>query len=413
METKKRILVIDDELNGRMERKSHYKKALEEKYNVIFAEDDRLIYHTIKNSQAELFIVDLNLDKFTDPKKNRSLYVGDVLDAIGKNKPIILISGAYEDLAKNGDLTCMINNAAEQGFNVGSFLTWQDILDASEKQEYKEALSSKIDFAINRDRSPYDFAIVCALQEELTPFNDILGEDNIPIPHTVDDIHYIINTLTTKSGRILKFIAASSSYMGIADSSIIATHLASKMGVKNIYMIGVCGGRESEKVNIGDLIIPEESVAFQRGKLRENGFSPDIQIAKSKFGGYYKDEKTNDILSSLFTKYISKIIKEENRTLDLTIPRVHYEPMACADYVIDKPGALDEIAEKSAKRKICAVDMESYAIYRVGEIMNVNTMVIKSVMDLTNKKSDKYKPYAAYISANYLFELLYREIIKL
>jgi hypothetical protein len=39
-------------------------------------------------------------------------------------------------------------------------------------------------------------------------------------------------------------------------------------------------------------------------------------------------------------------------------------------------------------------------------------MVIKSVMDLYNNKSDKYKPYAAFMAANYLYELLYREIIK-
>ena len=55
--------------------------------------------------------------------------------------------------------------------------------------------------------------------------------------------------------------------------------------------------------------------------------------------------------------------------------------------------------------------MESYAIFRVGEILNVETMVIKAVMDLTNNKSDKYKPYAAYMAANYLYQLLYREEI--
>ena len=416
METKKRLLVIDDELYGELERKSHYDKALAEKYNVKYVEDEKLIYHTINTSQADLFIVDLNLDKYKDPKTNRSLYVGDVLDAIGKDKPIILISAAYADLAKNGDLTCMINEAAEKGFNVGSFLTWKEILDASDKddKEYKEMLYTKIEFTINRDRSPYDFGIVCALQEELTPFNDILEkEDQIPIPHPVDAVHYMNNTLITKSGRILSFIAASTSYMGIADSSVIATHMASKMGVKNIFMIGVCGGRESERVNIGDIIIPEESVAYQRGKLKNNSFSSDIQIAKPKPGGFYKYEKSNESLLSLLQKYTSKLIREHQGTLRLEPPKVHYEPIACADYVIDKEGALDEIAERSAKRKLCAVDMESYAIYRVGEMMDVNTMVIKSVMDLTNNKNDMYKPYAAYMAANYLYELIYREIIKL
>ena len=417
METKKRLLVIDDGLYGPSERKSHYKKVLEGKYDVQFVEDDKLIYETIKTILVDLYIVDLNLDDFEDPLEKRSLYVSDVLNAIGKDKPIILISGDYKELAANGRLTKMIHNAAYKGFNVGSFLTWQDIIEASEKQDfgYKNKIYSIIDFTINRDRSPYDFGIVCALPEELTPFNDILEEKEnyTPIPYTVDTIHYTKNTLKTASGHILRFIAANSSYMGIADSSIIATHMVSKMGVKNIYMIGVCGGRESEGVNIGDIIIPEESIAYQRGKLKEKGFSSDIQIAKPKPGGFYQYDRSDEILSSLFEQYTLKRIREKEKPLSLTAPKVRYEPMACADYVIDREGALDEIAKKSAKRKLCAVDMESYAIYRVGEMMDVNTMVIKSVMDLTNNKSDMYKPYAAYMAANYLYELLYREIIKL
>lgn len=412
METKKKILVIDDELYGKMERKSHYENAFAGNYDVKYVEDEKLIYYTIKKSHADLYIVDLNLDKYTDPKTNKSLYVGSVLDEIGKDKPIILLSASYPDLAEKGELTCIINNASEKGFNVGTFLTWREILDASEKEDrgYKDALYSKIDFMINRDRSPYDFGIICALQDELTPFNEILEEESIS--HKVDNIHYINNTLKTKSGRILNFIAASTFNMGIADSGIIATHMASKMGIKNIYMIGVCGGRESE-VNIGDVIIPGESVAYQCGKLKEDGFSPDIQIAKPKSDGFYKDMRSNEALAAIYEKYTSKLIREEKRSLGLGVPKVRYDPMACGDYVINKKEALDEIAKFTSKRKLCAVDMESYAIYRVGEIMDVNTMVIKSVMDLSNNKSDKYKSYAAYMAAHYLYHLIYDEIIEL
>ena len=56
--------------------------------------------------------------------------------------------------------------------------------------------------------------------------------------------------------------------------------------------------------------------------------------------------------------------------------------------------------------------MESFGLYRVSDMLDVKTMVIKSVMDLTNKKSDDYKPYAAFMAANYLYQLLYREVIK-
>ena len=184
-----------------------------------------------------------------------------------------------------------------------------------------------------------------------------------------------------------------------------------KFNVKTIYMVGVCGGRESEGVNIGDVIIPKESVAFQRGKLTEKGFSSEIQFAKPKEKGLVQYSKADDILSQLFTDYTNIIREKEHRTLALEQPKVNYNVMACADYVIDKEGELDVIAKNIGQRKLCAVDMESYAIFRVGEMLDIDTMVIKSVMDLTSNKSDKYKPYAAYMAANYLYQLIYQGVI--
>ncbi len=404
-------MIIDDDLQRR---KSHYEEALKGKFIVEFADNADLIYQTIKETLVDLYIIDLNLSSYKDPRTKETMHVLSVLKEIGKTKPIILLSGTYKELVDEGKLKPIIQNAAEEGYNVGSFLTWEDILNAStnKSQGYKNSLHSIIDLTISRDRSPYDFGIICALKEELDPFLEIVEKKKMQ-PHPVDGIHYTKGIFATVNGHNLSYLATSTLNMGIADSSVIATHMVSKMGVKNIYMIGVCGGRESEGVNIGDIIIPEESVAYRRGKLKENGFSSDIQIAKPKSGGFYIFGKHEEILSTLFKKYTLKLIEENKEPLSLTTPKVRYEPMACADYVIDREGALDEIADKAAKRKFCAVDMESYAIYRVGEMMDVNTMVIKSVMDLTNNKSDKYKPYAAYMAANYLYELLYREIIKL
>ncbi len=57
--------------------------------------------------------------------------------------------------------------------------------------------------------------------------------------------------------------------------------------------------------------------------------------------------------------------------------------------------------------------MESYAVFRVAEILNINATVIKAVMDLSSDKSDKYKEYAAYISASYLYKIIYNEMVEL
>lgn len=411
---KKRIMIIDDELQRR---RKNYENVLIERYDVEYSDNVDLIYEQIKKSKVDLYIIDLNLDKFIDPKTKRGMNVKDILEAVGKNKPIILLSGTYPELAKDGRLQAIITKAAEEEYNVCSFLAYDEIrrLDsentAIEKEQldgYKEALYSNIDICIKRDKSPCDFGVVCALDEELQPFLDLV-QSNLMDSINIDGISYKRGVLSTKNGKELEFLCTVSTNMGIADASILATHMASHFGVRNIFMIGVCGGRETVNVNIGDVITPLESTAFQRGKLTEKGFSAEVENAKHKEHGNINDDTANEVLFELYTIYL----KKDKEIKKLPPPKRLSYVMACADYVIDKKGVLDIIAKKISRRKLCAVDMESYAIYRVGELLDVNTLVIKSVMDLTNNKSDKYKQYAAFMAANYLYQLLYREELTL
>ena len=408
MNVKKRILIIDDEWQSR---KDDYMKALGDHYDVKYIDDADTIYKVIKECRADLFIIDIDLTQFSDPYSNLPMDIIKVLNEIGPSKPIILLSGNYHQLLEKGRLTPIISHAAEKGYNVGSFLTMEEIKNASENETKGIILYSKIDFAMEKDRSPYGFGIVCALQEELDPFLEKAIPDSI-YDRLTDGIRYKGGMIKTKEDNNVPFIAACPTNMGIADAGIIATNMACRFGVKTIYMIGVCGGRGSEGVNIGDVIIPKESVAFQRGKLGEKGFSSEIESAKPKESGLIVYNSANDILSKLFSEYVNKKLNEDHKIPELMQPHINYNVMACADYVIDQEGKLDEIAKMIAHRKLCAVDMESYAIFRVGEIMDINTMVIKSVMDLTNKKSDEYKPYASYMAANYLYQLIYQEIIR-
>jgi len=80
--------------------------------------------------------------------------------------------------------------------------------------------------------------------------------------------------------------------------------------------------------------------------------------------------------------------------------------------VINKCNELDIIANDVSKPKLCAVDMESYALYRASKFFpNVKVTLIKSVMDKTSDKNDKYKAFASYVSAEYLYYLLYNDKI--
>lgn len=408
-------MIIDDELQTR---KQSYKVVLENRYDVIYSDNIDLIYDQIKKDNVDLYIIDMNLDSFIDPKTKRGMNVKDILCAVGKNRPIILLSRTYPDLAQDGRLQTIIKETAEEEYNVCSFLTYQDIqrldpayttIEEENINYYKESLYSNIDICIERNRFPYDFGIVCALDEELKPFLDMVQPDIEPL--VIDGFSYGRGIVRTQNNKELKFIEAVPTRMGIGDASILATHMASHLGVKTIFMIGVCGGRDTVGVNIGDVVVPLESIAFQRGKLKEGGFSSEIESSKHKECGKISEYIANQILSDIYKNYVLSRI--DNGTMEIIKPSIHYEVMACADYVIDKKGVLDEISNDIGHRKLCAVDMESYAIYRVGELLGINTLVIKSVMDLSNNKTDKYKEYAAYMAANYLYQLIYREMLPL
>ena len=95
MELRKRILVVDDDLQNR---KGKYASALQGKYEVEYTENADLIFDVIKTVKADLYIVDLDLSSFIDPRTMQSMTVNAILETIGKSKPIILLSGTYKEL---------------------------------------------------------------------------------------------------------------------------------------------------------------------------------------------------------------------------------------------------------------------------------------------------------------------------
>ena len=302
MNMKKSIFIIDDDLQNR---KGFYVDALSERYVLLFSENADTLFHDIKNSQTDLFIIDLDLTGFNNPHSNTPLTADVVMDEIGKMKPIIILSGTYDQLMEKGRLTPFITFSAEEGFNICSFFSWDEIIKTSSLNNTAErdALYTKIDFAINKNRKPYDFGVVCALEDELKPFMEKAAPGSISYGK-IAGVKYQRATLQTISGRDLRFVAAISTNMGIADAGIIASTFVTKLGVENIYMIGVCGGREKGDVSIGDIIIPKESVAYQRGKLKETGFSSEVQSAKPKEGSLIMYDNSKNLL------YIDGVISE-------------------------------------------------------------------------------------------------------
>jgi len=417
-----KILVIDDRWD---ERGRTYTNVLSQDFEIISVEHGSDLYRYIDNIDVDAYLIDIVLDRWV--YGNKPLTISKVLERIKNNKPKILVSNEYTSLVEEGELTLLLSTIIDNGYNVNSFLLWDEfqraVQDKTTNKDNTETIISKIKLEILRHKKTqiiksdkqFNFAVFCALGEELDPFlKKFISNENIIFEKDViENIHFSKSVLVTKSNKKLRFIAVQQEEMGNTDAAIIISKILSEFCISYVFMIGVCGGRDG-KVKIGDIVIPHEIVAYQHGKITESGFNVNVGFVKSQ--GNIKsavENYSNNILNDIWLKYMTDLNKNTGSSLPVQRPVINFNEMASGAMVIDKDKELDSISVQVGKPKLCAIDMESYAVYRACEILNVKASVIKSVMDLSSNKSDEYKAYAAYLSANYLYSILYEEILIL
>jgi nucleoside phosphorylase len=429
---KLRILIIDDDWETR---KDIYKNVLSDSFIIEAVETAPELFIKLHECNVDGYLVDIVLENWKDEKGKPQELIPILENINHKMAPVFLLSGQFDNLVNKDDnrLTRTINEIIEKSFLVKSFFVWSDFEKESRYKDditrtntikssiYVQLLSHSKMSQIKQERIA-DIGIVCALSSELAPFLDKTKENFNPLK---DENLPFINTtfkrgiIKTINGKEIKFVAVTQPRMGMVDCSYLSSILITEFKVKNLFMIGVCGGRESEnykEIEFGSVIIPKTAIAYQHGKINENGFelNPTHQDENSNIeGAIGSDDDCNRVfLEQIVSKY-----RENNRyeaDKYCFIPQLKFDEIACGEVIINKRDELDQIAKEVRKPKLCAVDMESYALYRASKFFpNVKVTLIKSVMDKTNGKSDKYKTFASYISSEYLYNLLYYEKIQI
>lgn len=418
----KRVLIIDDEYLGY--RESIYQESLRDSFEIEAVLSGQSLFDDIERIVVDFYIIDIVLASWKmDYNESMEVNVTDVLDKIkGLNpeKPVFLVSGQYEKLIKDDKLTRLMNDMLSKSYNILNFIVWNEFEQNKVNNNVVNNVVNRIKLELEKNKQLkriqeekfVDVGIVTALKTEMHPFlakcNDITFEDRV-----VGNINVRVGEFTTSKGNKLKIALVTQEKMGMVDTAYVTSILVNVFRISHLFMIGVCGGRESQNVNIGDVIIPESSYAYQNGKLTEDGLIAESTSSarSSPINSCIKDTDINSFLANKLTEFNAKLTRQGQHSLGITPPKLRYDPMACGDVVINKADELDRIANDLGQRKLCAVEMESYAIYRANIIYpNVKVSVIKSVMDLTNNKNDTYKDYASFLSAELLFHLLKEDI---
>lgn len=274
-------------------------------------------------------------------------------------------------------------------------------IDSEDVKTFKVREHLKID----NDKSDYnnienvEYVVITALEKD--EMEKVL--QLIERLHTFENKKHLIELGYFKSKPDKKVIYASQITTGMIDAAILATELICRFKPKFLIMTGVMGGKPKDTI-IGDVIVSKRVFTIDKGKLTQKEFKKEIETVSTE------------------SSYITRIERDKSKIIDFikesdpinnTQVNIHCEPIACVRAVIDRKGFFENDI-LTVDRKTIGLEMEGYGIARACEIVNnsaTTPLIIKSVMDNTQKKTDGAKKLAAWTSAKVLEYIIKNDII--
>jgi nucleoside phosphorylase/CheY-like chemotaxis protein len=437
---KHKLLIIDDRPDNRS---GIYKSVLSNHFELIIVEKASELDNAINNNFVDGYLVDIVLSSWLDEYKE-PLQVIKVLKKIkssfekGKEKPIFLVSNEYENLIKDEKLTSLINHTIDEEININTFFTYGEFLEVSgsKNKDSLRPIPSTILWHIKKaianidqkEEAEIDYAIITALY--YTEMEEVLRAFSIDINSKKTFGKYFGYKFKYGSKNI---ILMSQQKMGMVDSAILSSEIMLRYNPKFLFMPGVCAG--SDKTNFGDIIIAKKVQLFQTGKLKEESFELEstsvdvdshsitaIQAVGKIIMKEIQDELSEEIQLEMIEEFqeqfaqrpklksqVLETFREFKKRKNL---KPLDEPTACSTFVLDKKGYFEKIRE-TFDRKTIGLEMEGYGLARASDLINNRTkaIMIKAVMDKTNEKSDFYKGFAAYVSAQFVKKLIDKNVL--
>lgn len=222
---------------------------------------------------------------------------------------------------------------------------------------------------------------------------------------TNDSTEYFRGNFTKENVKI-SVIAASAPQMGMVAASVLTNKLINNFRPKFVVMTGIAGGVKGVG-NFGDILISDISFDSGSGKIKTSDTGEAEFLPDFKSINLHADLKENllscmgsrEFLNEIKSKWIAKKIDTELN--------IHIGPLASGASVVENRESLNTI--KFHSRKLIGIDMETYGVFYTCENCSkpkpIAAMSIKSVSDYGDKeKNDDFQTYAAYTSANFLYQ---------
>lgn len=246
-----------------------------------------------------------------------------------------------------------------------------------------------------------DVVIITALEKER---NAVLRHvESSEEVKSKNRIYHKAKILHERKNTSYKIVVLSLFSMGNVEAAIATTQAIDVWNPSYIILTGIAGGiQEEHKRFLGDLVVGEQIVGYELGRITDSGIQPRhnvIRPASLLLDAAKNLEPEKWILGA-------KVERPDGSTGRI-IPKVHFGVVASGEKVIASNDFTEEL--KKSWSKLIGIEMESYgtamAAYKAETVPGM--IMIKGVCDWSNSsKNDDWQEYAADIAATYVIALL-------
>lgn len=258
----------------------------------------------------------------------------------------------------------------------------------------------------------FDLAILTALWKP-----ELLAVLNLParwekrvIPN--DATEYYVGS-PQAAASTSQVVAASCSQMGIAPAAVLAMKLITHFRPRYLAVCGIAAGVQDAGLNLGDILIVEQSWDYESGKRRTNERGEPVLLPDPHHIPIATDLRDRFAECTAKDIYVRDIERSWTVGKPTSPLRAVLGPVASGAAVVQDGSLVATV--KDHARKLIGIEMETYGAFFAAQNCckpRPSALAIKSVVDFAGaKKDDSVHEYAAFTSAQYLWRFALEHLI--
>lgn len=217
-------------------------------------------------------------------------------------------------------------------------------------------------------------------------------------------------TLISAQGDELSVVLACSRRMGSTEAACLTSKLIERFRPRMLAMAGICAGMEGS-VNLGDAILGSPVWDWTSSKWDVDKEGHDRVLPAPHLMEVPPEVASRFKLLQEDTQFMERVRNAWPASASPTSLRLHIGPCASGPIVVADGKTLEKLKVEQ-NRQILGLEMEAYGVYYAAHFAGLPrplVMSLKSVCDFADpRKNDAMQKYAAYTSAQILYEFFRR-----